>query len=219
MGRAGPLRSRPVGLTIGRLMLASVAVAVGLWTFRAIVRAEPITRGEQIGMIAIGVAIVARAFIVVLYAGRCSVCDKGPVGRVAAVSFGDHFYRCSACGQRMKRSWLGRTWDASGPEDDRRFHKDRPVSTWSDGPIYPSTDSPETRTVGSLLRGKVDREAHVPEPVEIASGEAGWRNESAPDGPSKPRAMRSAPLGVKQQVARSFFRTLEAIRWDRNSRR
>ncbi|MDB5350871.1 MAG: hypothetical protein JWN86_2118 [Planctomycetota bacterium] len=213
MGRSAVLRSWPRGMTIGRLMMVSVVVALSLWLFRA----RYLSRIELFGWIVIGIAIVARTLVVALYSKHCPVCDKGPVARVATVSFGDHFFRCSACGQRMKRYGLGRLWDASGPEDDCRFHKTRPVSTWSDGPIVPITDSPETLTVGTLLRGKVDREALAPEPVAIAVGEAGWSGEDPRATSARPRATRRALVGVKQKVTHSFFCTLDAIRWARNS--
>jgi hypothetical protein len=218
MGRPVTLRRRPVGMTIGRLMLVSVAVAAVGWLFRMDAPDSPWELGLEI---TVGVAVVARIFILLLYARQCPVCGKSTLARVKAVSFGDHYLRCSSCGQRAKRSWLGRLWDASGPEDDRYFEPSvKPVTTWSDGPILPSAETSQTRTVGTLLRGKLHREELGPETVEIAAGESDGtvQSEKSRMSPHKPTA-RLAPSGVKQPVAERFFRTLDAIRWARNSRR
>lgn len=217
MGRPLALRPRPVGMTIGRLMLVSVAVAAVMWLARLDALQSSWERGL---VIALGAALLAR-LLFVLYAGRrCPACKVGLMGRVGAIPFGDHFFRCPECGQRAKRFWLGRLWDASGPEDADRFRKkDRPVSTWGDGPIAPAPDRPETRTVGHLLRGKLQRDAESPDPVEVVPGASGWPDHSDGSTENRPRpASRSAPAGVKQQVADRFFRTLDAIRWSRNIR-
>lgn len=209
------VRRRPTGVTIGRLMFVSVVVALVL----RIVRTDSMTtRGERIVLIAFAIVVVARILILIYYARQCPACGKGPVGLVAAVPLGDHFFRCDACGQRLKRAWLGRVWDASGPEDDRRFVKNRPAPDWPEGSFAPSVDQPATRTVGMLLRGKIEREALAPDPVEIAPGEIGWTGESCGDTEHFP-ANRSARTGVQHPVATAFFRTLDAIRWARNSRR
>ena len=144
---------------------------------------------------------------------RCPTCGKTSVGMVAAVPFGDRFYRCAACGQRMKRSGVGRYWDASGHEDDHHFHRARPVSSWSDGPVEPTTEIPETRTVGLLLRDKRDHDASTDRPLEVDL----LINESTGEAPS-PTASRPAGHGVKSKVTERFLRTLDAIRWTRNSR-
>lgn len=215
MGHLGALRPRPRGVTIGRLMLVSVVVAIAGWAYRA----DPMrSRWEQWLLLAAGGLVLIRIGVLILFAKQCPACGKPELGRVAARSFGDHYFRCAACGQRAKRNGLGRMWDASGPEDDRFFRKERPVRTWADGPIDPAEETPETRTTARLLRGKIDRDAQAPEPVEIVPGDlrrsGGTETAQAVGRP----AARTRPLGVKDRVAETFFRTLESIRWSRSKR-
>jgi len=153
--------------------------------------------------------IVSRILVMILYAKRCTACGKGPVGMVAAVPFGDHFYRCAACGQRSKRFWLGRLWDASDPKDAPRFHEAGGVETWDDSPIAPTPDRPETRTVGGLLESKLDRLAESPsEPINVGTIPSSDALAANPP----------APGGVELPVTERYARTLDAIRWSRRSR-
>ena len=155
------------------------------------------------------------------FARTCPSCGQNDLVRVTLVPFGMHYLKCRSCGQRMQRSPLsGRTWDASGPEDDRFFRpKDRPVMTWGDDPHIAPIDTPQTRTVAGLLRGKLHREAEAPEPIEIAPGERGWV-ETGDSAPARPSIAAPPPRrGVKRSVAEALFRSWDAIRWSRNSPR
>ena len=211
MSKSSPLRTRPAGMTIGRWMVVALVTALVMTGFRVRSFEPKLELGLGLAIAALG---FARLVVLAIAGKRCPACGKGPVGRVAAVPFRDVFYRCRSCGQRMKRYGLGRLWDASGPADDSHFHKNRPVSTWSDGPIEPTIETPATRTVGLLLRDKRDRGAATGEAPEIdlLAGDPTERS-------SSPVASRPASPGVHSTVAERFFRTLDAIRWTRNSRR
>ena len=204
MSAENPLRPRPRGVTISHLMVLALAIALVIGGLR-IKNAEPrFQRGLGVGLV---VLLVARVMLMILHAQRCPACGEGPVGTVAAVPFGDHYFRCAACGQRSKRFWLGRLWDASGPEDDRRYAKAPGVSTWAHGPIVPTPDDPNAATVGRLLLDKLDREAESEgEPVVVGTIA------------SPPRANLPDPSGVQGSVAERFSRTLDVIRWSRRPR-
>jgi hypothetical protein len=198
-------------MTIGMWMVVAFVVALAL----AMARAKLIEPGLELGIeVGLAALLLARLFVIIATGKQCPSCDGGPVVRVALVSFGDQYFRCESCGQRMKRFGLGRRWDASGPDDDHHFHKRREVSTWSDAAIEPTPDVPATRTVGLLLREKRDRDASSEPLVEVDL------SDTDPNGGVQTRpANRPAASGVKTTVAERFFRTLDAIRWTRNSRR
>ena len=214
MARTTAIRPPPGGLTIARMMIVVGVVAFLGW----LARLDPLrSRWEQGVLLVLLGVLLARLLILVLFAKTCPACGGSELGRVAARPFGEHYFLCHSCGQRLKRFGLGRLWDASGPGDARHFHRDRASRIWSDGPVIPDESSPETRTVGRLLRGKIDREAEAPEPVAVLG------DESAPFLP--PAASRTADrgrgprlAGIKALVADRFFRTLEAIRWSRAPR-
>jgi len=105
---------------------------------------------------------------------------------------------------------MGRLWDASGPNDAPYFMKKHSVTTWSDKPIEPTPELPETQTVGSLLREKKGRVTASAEPVELDL----YDRDPVMEHPEQP-ANRSTLVGVKKTVAERFFSTLDAIRWTR----
>ena len=206
MGRESSLRPRPSGMTLGRWMLVAMVAAL-IFTLARIRTYEPrLQLGLGYGLFALA---CARVLVILLYSKRCTVCGKGPVGMVAAVPFGDHFFRCSNCGQRSKRFYLGRLWDASGPRDDRRFRKAPGVATWSQAAIEPTPDRPETRTVGGLLASKIDRDAERPAESVVVG--------TIPRSGDDPATPPTAP-GVETPVTERFARTLDVIRWARRSR-
>ncbi len=205
MGRESSLRPRPSDMTVGRWMIVAIISALSFSLAR--MTDEPkLTLWIGLGLFSL---IVSRILVMILYARRCTVCGKGPVGMVTAVPFGDHFYWCAMCGQRSKRFWLGRLWDASGPNDAHRFQKGGWVETWDDSAIVPTPDRPETRTVGGLLESKLDRLAESPsEPIDV--GTIPSSNSLTANPP--------APGGVELPVTERYARTLDAIRWSRRSR-
>lgn len=208
MGRPNSLPERPNGVTIERLMLVTLLVAFGLW----IVRPSALSsRAEQIAAVCVVAAIVGRILMLLYFAKYCPVCRTMAVGRVRTVPFGDHYFRCAACGQRSKRYGLGRLWDASGLKDARYFQRDRPARVWDDAPIVPTPDDPTTRTVGTLLSEKLDRTAQAPGPVQAPDLIDDRIHDAPPDPPRDG--------GVSPPVGERALKTLEAIRWSRQSRR
>ena len=93
-------------------------------------------------------------------ARQCPVCGEGPVGKVAVVPFGDHYFRCEACGQRMKRFGsrpaLGRLRPRGRPPFPQDVGPSRP------GPTAPSSPPPRRPRPGpsaSSSASKRDRDA------------------------------------------------------------
>jgi predicted RNA-binding Zn-ribbon protein involved in translation (DUF1610 family) len=216
MGRRG-LKPRPNGWTIADIMRLAFGFAILFW----LARFDTVRRPYEARMLLLLIAsLVVLLAMRVLHSTRCPTCGRGPIGRMAVVPFGLHYYRCASCGQRLKRSrWLGTPWDASGIEDDAFFQtRARPVETWRDEAEFQPIFTPQTKTVASLLRDKIDRRSQAPETVILIPGELGATPEAGtlPAHESFPPERRPW-RGVKASVANALFRTWDAIRWARHS--
>lgn len=61
----------------------------------------------------------------------CPDCGERALARVAVVSFGPRFYRCTSCGARWKRHFLVADLEqAKGPRDDQRFTNREKGNPW-----------------------------------------------------------------------------------------
>ena len=75
-------------------------------------------------------------------------CPKCRRGLLRQLAHHPRFFRCPACGMRLRRSWTGTLRDAMGPEYAHRFGPT--AGNWLDAPI---ADADET-TCGTLLGRK-----------------------------------------------------------------
>jgi hypothetical protein len=83
-----------------------------------------------------------------LFGIRCPACSRWTLRRLATNS---SYYRCAACGIRLKRSRLGPWLDASGPEDAAKYRGKGGAKSWLGFSI--PEDHGDT-TTGLLLRKK-----------------------------------------------------------------
>jgi len=101
-------------------------------------------------------ALLAGFFLLHLLVGEfvgypCPVCSRWALRRLARHR---HYYRCSACGARMKRYGLGPWLDATGPQDAARYRKDTDAGTWKG---YEPPGRHADSTSGHLLEDKRSR--------------------------------------------------------------
>ncbi|MFO0951996.1 MAG: hypothetical protein U0835_12765 [Isosphaeraceae bacterium] len=82
---------------------------------------------------------------------QCPVCSRWTLRRLAR---NHRHFECSACGSRVKQSWLGRWHDASGPEDAPVYHSRKANRPW-EGFAVPS--AARDTTVGQLLSSQRER--------------------------------------------------------------
>ncbi len=94
---------------------------------------------------------------------RCPHCGKWAMGRTSITSFRDRFFRCAACGLRARRG-LFRGWeDASAPEFDRFYARQRPENPWTAPPGMEDEDLVYSKTHVNLLLNKKRRNPNAPD--------------------------------------------------------
>ena len=81
----------------------------------------------------------------------CPVCSRWALRRLARHR---HYYRCSACGARVKRFGLGPWLDATGPEDAAKYCRTTDAGTWRG---YEPPGRLDDSTSGHLLEIKRSR--------------------------------------------------------------
>ena len=78
----------------------------------------------------------------------CPACSRWALRRLARHR---HYYRCSACGARLKRYGLGPWLDATGPQDAARYRKPTDAGTWKG---YEPPGRLDDSTSGHLLENQ-----------------------------------------------------------------
>jgi len=81
----------------------------------------------------------------------CPACSRWALRRLARHR---HYYRCSACGVRLKRFGLSTWLDASGPEDATRYRKPTDAGMWKG---FEPPQGLDGSTSGHLLENKRSR--------------------------------------------------------------
>jgi hypothetical protein len=81
----------------------------------------------------------------------CPVCSRWALRRLARHR---RYYRCSACGARLKRYWLGPWLDATGHQDAAKYRKPTDAGTWKG---YEPPGRLDDSTSGHLLENKRSR--------------------------------------------------------------
>jgi hypothetical protein len=89
----------------------------------------------------------------------CPVCGERKLGRVAVVSFGPRFYRCTACGARCKIAFLsGHLREVKSALDLSRFEPKAQLGPW-DVEEWDDPDGPQdVKTIASLVRNQRRRQ-------------------------------------------------------------
>lgn len=138
--------------TIGQIMARVAAVAVVLGAMR-LSRPEAST-AVHILCLAAGLFLGTYALLRIWGGILCPRCSQMTLRRLPAASGGFRFFRCGACGIRLKRYRLGPWLDASGSLDDFQFRRKSVAGTFQ-GALSPDVDG---TTCGMLLGKKRQRD-------------------------------------------------------------
>lgn len=113
--------------TIGQIMLG-IAVFAGILALPRLVRSPdgPILFAF-LGLLT--TLVLISALFDVVFGKICPACGRRALRRLARHR---HYYGCMACRARLKRFGVGPWLDASGPEDEARYHKTGGAGTWKE---------------------------------------------------------------------------------------
>ena len=90
--------------------------------------------------------VLLNMLVEMVFGKLCPSCSRWTLRRLARHR---RYYRCSACGGRIKWFRLGPWLDASGPEDAARYRKRTEAGTWKG---FAAPKDLEATTSGRLLR-------------------------------------------------------------------
>jgi hypothetical protein len=79
------------------------------------------------------------------------------MARIAVVSFGPRFYRCTSCGARRKRRTFGQWEAAKGPADNQHYDPRKSGSSWVFEPELDDGESHGFKAIDSLVRNQRHR--------------------------------------------------------------
>lgn len=111
--------------TIGQIMIGIAVVAGVLAIPRMIYSSDRPVLLFVVAMLSL--ALIINATIEAITGLRCPTCSRWALRRLARHR---RYYRCRACGARLRRVGMFRWLDASGPEDERRYQKSGGAGVW-----------------------------------------------------------------------------------------
>ncbi len=144
------------GPTLGSLLSRILVAALAFTMLRSLGSGEP---GPEFWL-ALGLAfpaLMVRDLFDGLMGVGCPHCGQRAMGQISARPFRARYYLCSLCGARRKRSLAGPWTEASGPDDEPVYARQREAGRWIPGPDLEFGPDPRAGVHGRLLLSKLSR--------------------------------------------------------------